>query len=201
LKESNMGEAAPRLRLSVADYLAQERSAEIRHEYHQGEVFGMAGGTRSHSLLGNAVNTELNLICRSCGCIPFNGDMRIRIEAEDRFLYPEASVVCGPPISSMSDPDSIINPLLVAEVLSDSSEAYDRGEKFRLYRRLPSLQEYVLISQRQPLVEVYFQHEPGQWTYQAWEGLEARVQLRSLGAEMLMEELYRNVQFEEQPAA
>lgn len=191
-----MGEAARKLRLSVADYLAQERSAEIRHEYHQGELSAMAGGTRNHSLLGNAINTELNLICRRKGCFPFNGDMRIRIEAEDRFVYPEASVVCGQVISSLSDADSIINPMLVAEVLSESSEAYDRGEKFRLYRRLPSLREYVLISQQQVLTETYFREDSGSWTYQAWEGLEARMILRSLDAEIPLETIYRYVSWD-----
>ncbi|GAB4416060.1 MAG: Uma2 family endonuclease [Bacteroidia bacterium] len=191
-----MGEAATTLRLSIADYLEMERSADTRHEYHQGEIFAMAGGTQRHSILGNAINTELNLICRNTGCIPFNGDMRIRIEAEDRFLYPEASVVCGPVQTSRQDKDAITNPILIAEVLSDSSEAYDRGEKFRLYRTLPSLREYVLIDQKQPLTEVFSLEADGTWRYQVCQGADAQVALHSLGATIAMRDLYRNVVWE-----
>ncbi len=190
-----MGEAAVNIRLSVADYLEMERTAEVRHEYHRGEIFAMAGGTLNHSFLGNGINTELNLICRRSGCAPFNGDMRIRIEEEDRFLYPEASVVCGPVLRGQGDKNSISNPVLVAEVLSETTETYDRGEKFRLYRTLPSLREYVLISQDKPMVEVFFRDEAG-WHFEAWEGLEAMVALRSLNAEMAMKDLYRNVVWE-----
>ncbi|MEM9986121.1 MAG: Uma2 family endonuclease, partial [Bacteroidota bacterium] len=90
-----MGEAALDHRLSVEAYLAMEAEAELRHEYHAGEIFAMAGGTRNHGSLGNAINTELNLICRSRSCRPFNGDVRVWIGQGKRFLYPEASVVCG----------------------------------------------------------------------------------------------------------
>jgi Uma2 family endonuclease len=188
-----MGEAALSLRLSVTDYLELERSADVRHEYHRGELFAMAGGTRNHSMLGVNVVTELNLLTRRCGCTTFNNDLRVHIETEDRFLYPEAAVVCGPEQHSQLDPDSIVNPVLIAEVLSDSTEAYDRGEKFRLYRTLPSLREYVLISQKQPLVEVFFRDESGTWEFRAYEGLETAISLQSMGAEIAMRELYRGV--------
>ncbi|MDX2284767.1 MAG: Uma2 family endonuclease, partial [Bacteroidia bacterium] len=152
-----MGERAliPIQTLSIADYLTLERQAEVRHEYHRGELFAMAGGTRNHGALGANIVTELNLLSRLRGCSTFSGDVRIRIDAENRFLYPEASVVCGPAESSIFDPDSITNPVLIAEVLSESTEAYDRGEKFRLYRQLPALREYLLIDQHRPLVQVF----------------------------------------------
>ncbi len=192
-----MGQAALKIQLSIADYLEMERAAEIRHEFHSGEIFAMAGGTRNHALLGNAINTELNLVCRGTTCRAFNGDMRIRIESHNRFLYPEASVVCGPITSSPYDKDSITNPMLIAEVLSESTEAYDRGEKFRLYRTLPSLQEYVLIDQNRPLVEVFSRREEDIWEMVVYTGLEARVSLRSLSAEIALADLYRNVEWEE----
>ncbi|MDX1907851.1 MAG: Uma2 family endonuclease [Bacteroidia bacterium] len=188
-----MGEAAISLRLNVADYLELERSADVRHEYHRGELFAMAGGTRNHSMLGGNIVTEFNLLARRSGCTSFNGDLRIRIEAEDCFLYPEASLVCGPEHYSPLDPNALVNPVLIAEVLSDSTEAYDRGEKFRLYRTLSSLRDYVLISQKQPLVEVFSRDESGLWQFRAYEGLETTISLPSMGAEIAMRDLYRGV--------
>ncbi len=191
-----MGEAAVKIRLSIAEYLDMERLAEERHEYLHGERFTMAPGTLNLSRLGVNLATGLNLITRKNQCIPFNGHLRIRIEEEDCFLYPEASVVCGPEQGSPLDPDCLTNPVLIAEILSKSTEAFDRGEKFRLYRTLPSLREYVLISQHRPMVEVFFHDEAG-WHFEAWEGMEATLPLRSLDGEITMSDLYRNVVWEE----
>ncbi len=188
-----MAEAAVSLRLSVANYLELEQNSDIRHEYHRGELFAMAGGTRNHSVLGSNIVTEFNLLTRRSGCTTFNGDLRIRIEAEDCFLYPEAAVVCGPEQFSAIDPNALVNPVLVAEVLSDSTEAYDRGEKFKLYRTLGSLSEYVLISQKQPLVEVFSRDDNGSWQFRVNEGLEATISLRSMKADIAMQDLYRGV--------
>ncbi|MDX2285582.1 MAG: Uma2 family endonuclease [Bacteroidia bacterium] len=188
-----MGEAAVSLRLSVADYLELERSAEVRHEYRRGERSAMAGGTRNHARLGLNFGAALSAHEARCGCTAFNGDLRIRIEAEDCFLYPEAAVVCGPEQYSPLDPDALVNPVLIAEVLSESTEAYDRGEKFRLYRTLASLRDYVLISQKQPLVEVFSRDESGLWQFRAYEGLETAISLPTMDAEIAMRDLYRGV--------
>jgi len=188
-----MGEPAVKTRLSVAEYLAFERDAEQRHEYHDGEIFAMAGGTLKHGALGTNVLTWLNFLGIKSGCTTFNGDAKIRIDAVNRFLYPEASMVCGPIESSEHDPEALINPVLIAEVLSESSEAYDRGEKFRLYRHLPSFREYLLIDQAQPIVSVFFRREENVWEMREIIGLEAAIPLQSLGAEIQMADLYRNV--------
>ena len=189
-----MGERALDHTLTIAEYLAFEAQADLRHEYHLGEIFAMAGGTRNHSILGTNVLTELNLLGRKKGCTTFNGDMRIRIDAENRFLYPEASVVCGPVQASELDPDSITNPVLIVEVLSESTEAYDRGEKFRLYRKLPSLQEYVLISQDRALVEVFTHKADNIWEMRAYAELAETIALNSLNAKIAMTDVYRNVE-------
>jgi Uma2 family endonuclease len=193
-KPSLMGERALDHTLTIAEYLAFEAQADLRHEYHLGEIFAMAGGTRNHSILGTNVLTELNLLGRKNGCTTFNGDMRIRIDAENRFLYPEASVVCGPVQASELDPDSITNPVLIVEVLSESTEAYDRGEKFRLYRKLPSLQEYVLISQDRALVEVFTHKADRVWEMRAYAELAETIALNSLNAKIAMIDVYRNVE-------
>ncbi|MEM7370463.1 MAG: Uma2 family endonuclease [Bacteroidota bacterium] len=193
ITEIAMGEKVLAHHLSVEAYLTYEKEADIRHEYHNGEIFAMAGGTRNHGSLGNAINTELNLICRNRSCVPFNGDVKIRIEASNRFLYPEASVVCGTVISSEQDAESIVNPILIAEVLSDSTEAYDRGEKFRIYKNLASFKEYLLIDQKRPIVTIFFRKDEMIWEMRDIIGLDQTIFLQSLESEIKMEDLYRNV--------
>ncbi|MEO0470165.1 MAG: Uma2 family endonuclease, partial [Bacteroidota bacterium] len=124
-----MGEKAL-ANLSIEEYLQHEAGSDVRHEYHNGQVFAMAGGSLHHGILGNAINAELNILCRGKKSTPFNGDVRVRIEAANRFVYPQASVVCGPVQTSREDEHAIVNPILIAEVLSDSTEGYDRGAKF-----------------------------------------------------------------------
>ncbi len=189
-----MGEAALDHRLSVEAYLAMEAEAELRHEYHAGEIFAMAGGTRRHGKLGANLITELTLIERKNGCTTFNGDVRVWIGQDKRFLYPEASVVCGEVEPSPEDTESITNPILVAEVLSESSEAYDRGKKFAYYRSLPSLREYALIDQQQPLVEIFYRRSDNVWEMREVRGLDQTIQLQSLEAEIKMADLYQNVE-------
>lgn len=186
--------------LSITDYLQLEQGADVRHEYHRGELFAMAGGTRNHARLGLNLGAMLAAHEEKCGCTSFNGDLRIRIEEEDCFLYPEAVVVCGPEQYSPLDPNALLNPVLVAEVLSDSTEAYDRGEKFRLYRTLNSLREYILISQKQPLVEVFFL-DGNTWQFQSFEGAEATIHFQSMRAEIAMKDLYRGVVWEQEKHA
>ncbi len=189
-----MGEAALKTDLSIKEYLAFEKEAAVRHEYHAGEIFSMAGGTRNHGKLGLNIGTELNLLERGRECTTFNGDVKIWIATESSFVYPEASVVCGPIETSEHDPNAITNPLLIAEVLSDSTEAYDRGKKFRYYRSLPSFREYLLIDQEHPIVSIYFKNDQGTWEMGEVSGLDSKIHLRSLDAEIMMADLYRNVE-------
>ncbi|MEO0474226.1 MAG: Uma2 family endonuclease, partial [Bacteroidota bacterium] len=113
-------------------------------------MFAMAGGTLNHSKLGSNIMAQLINRESTNGCSSFNGDAKIRVDSGNRFVYPDALVVCGEIESSQYDPNSITNPILVVEVLSDSTEKYDQGEKFRIYRNLPSFKEYVLIDQKRP---------------------------------------------------
>jgi len=180
--------------MTVSEYLAFEAKSEIRHEFHEGEIFAMAGGTPNHGLISGNVITELNLLGRKSGCKAFNGDVKIRIDARNRFLYPDASYVCGPLETSEFDPNSLINPSIIVEVLSESTEAYDRGAKFRLYRMLPSLKEYILISQKEILVEVFSRKDANIWELRTYSDLSETLSLKSVKAEMLMEDIYRGVE-------
>lgn len=184
-----MSEAA-RAKLSYDDYLALERDSDQKHEYLDGFARAMAGGTIEHARLTSSCDGLLREALRGRPCATFSADAKIRIEATNRTTYADVSVVCGKLERSSVDPEAIANPVVIVEVLSPSTEAYDRGEKFRHYRRLPSLREYVLVSQERALVEVWrregdawrpIDHGPG-------EG----VRLDSIDVTVAVDELYAN---------
>jgi Uma2 family endonuclease len=138
--------------MTYAAYLAAEELSETKHEYLCGEVFAMAGGTPEHAALMAAITVELGTALRGRPCRVYSSELRIRIDVTDLSTYPDVSVVRGELKTSSIDRNAITNPILIIEVLSDSTEAYDRGEKFSHYRRLPSLREYLLLSQHQPRI-------------------------------------------------
>lgn len=177
-------------RMRYEDYLATERSAAVKHEYLRGHVWAMAGGTVEHGRLAAALIAALSVALRGRPCVVLSSDVRIRIQATDRSTYPDLSVVRGKRESASDDPDGIVNPTVVVEVLSDSTEADDRGEKFAHYRTLTSLQEYVLVAQRAQRIEV-FRRGGNQWAYlEAGPG--GAIALESIGATLAVDEIYRD---------
>ena len=155
-----MAEAA--LHTTYAEYLELEAGSEQRYEFVDGTVYAMAGGTAEHSRLALALGGELRSALAAKGCAVFNSDLKIRIEATNRSTYADAVVVCGPDRFSDIDANAVINPTVIIEVLSPTTEASDRGEKWRHYQRIPSLREYVLVSQGAPYIEV-FRREGDEW--------------------------------------
>lgn len=183
-----MSAAAPAT--TFAEYLRAEAESDVRHEYVGGRVLAMASSTPEHSRLAASVIGVLGQALRARACTVYNCNVRVRIEETDRSTYPDVSVVCGPRTTAKIDPDALTNPAVVVEVLSDSTEADDRGEKFAHYRRLPSLREYVLVSQRTPRIEVY-RREGAEWVLsEASSGQRARIP--SLGVELSVDEVYRD---------
>jgi Uma2 family endonuclease len=182
--------ALPREVIPYAQYLAAEERSESKHEYLRGEVFAMAGGTPEHGRLAMAIGRELARAIGDRPCAIYSSDVRVRIRATDRATYPDVSVVCGRIETSPDDPNAIINPLLIVEVLSDTTEASDRGDKFAHYRRLPSLREYVLVGQQAPRIEVY-RREGAEWILSEG-GPGERVRLTSLDATLAVDDVYRN---------
>lgn len=157
-----MAELAPS-RMTYEEYLAAERSSEVKHEYLRGDVYAMAGGTPTHAGLAMAIGVALSNALSGRPCRVFGSDLRVRVEATDLSTYPDVTVICGSFQRSEIDRDAATNPVLIVEVLSDSTEAYDRGEKFAHYRRIPSLRAYVLVSQREPRLEAYTKNAEGAW--------------------------------------
>jgi Uma2 family endonuclease len=161
-----MTTSLPLHRYSYEEYLTYERDSELKHEYIGGEIIGMAGGSRRHSALALRVATAIE-IARGAECVAYQSDMRIRILATGVATYPDVSMVCGQGEADPADPsgETITNPTLLVEVLSPSSEEYDRGFKWEQYKRIPSLQEYVLVSQASPRIEIYRRIPSGNWEY------------------------------------
>jgi len=183
--------------LSPAEYLLIEREADYKSEYLGGEMFAMAGATALHNLISANVLCELCIGLKGKVCAPYAGDLRIHTPSTGLYTYPDVSVICGPPEFTPADDrlETVTNPTLLVEVLSDSTEAYDRGMKFEHYRSLPSLAEYVLISQKSALVEVFLRQPDGTWRLTPVNGLGASAPLASLGLELRLAEVYDRVEF------
>lgn len=160
-----MGAAAEHHTMTATEYLAWERAQPTRHEFNRGEVFAMAGGSPRHNFLCTAVGAELRAALRGSGCTVLSSDQRIAVVRGERYVYADAVAVCGPFIADALGGDVLANPALVVEVLSASTEAYDRGEKWAAYQRVASVSDYLLVSQRGPLLEHFAREPDGTWRY------------------------------------
>jgi len=158
-----MGDAAEQTSIDYETYLTIEREADRKHEWLDGRIYPMAGGTIAHGQLTAQAIMELGRLASGCGCRVFSADVKIRVLATGLATYPDASVVCGPIERDPRDRNNVINPAVLVEVLSDSTEGYDRGEKFEHYRQIPSLRDFVIVSQHKAHVEVYSRDERGRW--------------------------------------
>lgn len=187
-----MTEPARKLRHTFAEYLEQERASDIKHELIHGEIFAMAGGTPEHTRLAGKVVMALGAQLSGRPCNVFPSDLRVRALGTGLATYPDVTVVRGRLERDPEDANTVVNPVVLVEVLSDGTERYDRGEKFAHYRRIPSLKEYVLVSQHEPRIEVFRRNEDGKtWTFHVAEASET-VQLTSIGCELVVDEVYAN---------
>ncbi len=183
--------------LSYSDYISVEETTGIKHEYHDGMVVAMSGGTLEHALIGGKI---FNLVSIHIGeknkkCIALNSDAKLYIKASNKFLYPDAMVVCGDFEKPKNEVSAVMNPTVIIEVLSKSTEAYDRGDKFFFYRQIPSLQEYILIDQYSPLVDIHTK-QGDLWGIERVTGLDSQIAFTSLGIELNLKDIYEDVVFE-----
>ena len=182
--------AEPHRRVSLEDYLAAERQAEIKSEYLNGEVLAMSGASREHYLIVWNLSGVLHAQLRGRGCEAYVGDMRAHIPATGLYTYPDVAVVCGEPRFEDGELDTLLNPTLLIEVLSPSTEGYDRGRKAAHYRTLDSLREYLLVSQEEIRVELFTRQEEGHWLLTEASRLEETVSLGSIGCTLLLADVY-----------
>jgi Uma2 family endonuclease len=182
---------AQRSHLSATDYLAWEREQTSKHEFFHGEVFAMAGGSPRHNALGVSTGSELRAALRSRDCSVLSSDQRIAFPPGERYVYPDLAVVCGDPMFEEGTRDVITNPAILVEILSSSTEEYDRGAKWTGYQTIASLTDFLLVAQTEVRIEHYRRNLDGTWTYRS-SGPGQRVAL-SDGVELAVDEVYADV--------
>jgi Uma2 family endonuclease len=181
-------------RLSPLEYLARERTAGHKSEYLRGQVFAMPGSPPNHNRIVRNVLTHLDAQLKGGPCEVFPGDLRLSCPS-GLMTYADALVICGRIEYRIGTDDTVGNPKLIVEVLSKATEAYDRGQKFAFYREIPSLQEYVLISYREPLVERFVRQPEAGWLLTEARGMDAVMGLSVIGCTLALHEIFRDVEF------
>jgi len=180
-----------RRKLTIAEYLEWEADQVEKHEYYQGEVFTMSGPKVPHVRINRNLTFELTLRLKGKGCEVFPTDLRLHIPRNTLFTYPDLSVVCGEVETLDNDDWNLLNPTVIFEVLSPSTRGYDRGMKFRLYKDIPSLKEYILVDSERIKIEAWSLDEEGQWKLQVFEDQEGAMYLPSLLLSLPIQEIYR----------
>lgn len=185
-----------RRKMTVAEYLEMERASEEKHEFLDGEIYLMSGASLKHNLIVTNTVSSLHSQLRSRPCVVFPSDMRVRVRDNRYYTYPDITVVCDPLQLEDGRQDTLLNPTLIIEVLSPSSESYDRGKKFQHYRTLASLQEYVLISQDSARIERYLRQPNDEWLLADASGIESSIELASIQCVLSLAEVYEKITFD-----
>lgn len=185
----------PKSVMFEAEYLAFERQSREKHEFYLGEIFAMSGASRKHNLISGNLFGELRERLKDRLGEAYVGDMRVRVKPNGLYTYPDVVVGCGEPEFLDSDVDTLLNPTLLIEVLSDSTEKNDRGTKFKQYRQIPSLREYILVSQDEPSIEHFARRGDTYWELTETAGLDSQLVLSSLGCQIPLAEVYSKVDF------
>jgi len=197
--------ALPEKYITLEEYFQLEETSEIKHEYHQGVIYDLfrdseansliSRASEAHNLIAGAVFGYLFIQLDGKSCRPYPGDFRLKIEAMNLYTYPDISVICGETQLADGRKDTFVNPTVLIEVLSDSTEAYDRGNKTECYRTIPSLREYLLIAQDRSHVEHYRRHNAG-WLLSEYSSLDDMVSLDTIGCTLSLAAIYQRVRFD-----
>ncbi|MPR33173.1 Uma2 family endonuclease [Salmonirosea aquatica] len=183
--------AQPPKKISLKEYLEFEREAEYKSEYYQGEMFAMAGAGRNHNRITENLSIDIGFFLKGKSCRSYSSDLRIHIPANSLYTYPDLLVVCGKEEFIDEKNDTLLNPKIIVEVLSKSTGSYDRGEKFQLYRSIPTLEEYALIDSQRVAAEVFRKSERGFWSLMSENyTLEGSIELSSIGFTLPIRDIY-----------
>ena len=182
-------------RYAFENYLTTKHQTKIQHKYTDGQVFAMVGASTEHNIIVANITAALVAQLKDRPCLVFANDMKVRIDKAGACKYPDLAALCGDAELFDERRDVLLNPSVIVEVLSASTEAYDRGEKFALYRRLPSLREYALVSQDKPCVELFSRQADGGWLLTEYAEDEATISLPSIGCLLVLRDLYHKVAF------
>jgi Uma2 family endonuclease len=183
--------------LSSQEYLTRERQADFRSEFYRGEMFAVSGASWEHTLIKDNLARKTGNELESGPCRVVTSDLRVKVPATELYTYPDFVVVCDEPQFEDDHFDTLLNPRALVEVLSDSTEKYDRGAKFAHYRQIPSLQEYVMVSQDRALVERYVRQADATWVLTVFDDLAQTFAFDSVPAQVPLAEIYRGVTFPE----
>ena len=183
-------------KVSIEEYIAIEEANDIKYEYRNGSIYAMAGGTLNHGFICGNIYSGIKVSLRAKGkkCTAMNSELKLRIEVKNSYVYPDTMVVCGDIETSDRKPDAVTNPTVIVEVLSKSTAAYDRGDKFYLYRQIESLREYVLIEQEKAEIEVYSK-KGDLWQITRFSGLDTELFLSSINIKLSLSEIYEDAIF------
>jgi Uma2 family endonuclease len=191
-----MASAAKKTYITPEEYLARERLAETKSEYYDGQIYAMSGASRPHILAAGNLFTEISMQFRGRDCEVYSNDMRVLVERTGLYTYPDIVAVCGKPQLLDDELDTLLNPQVIVEVLSPSTEAYDRGKKFAQFQRIESLREYILVAQDQVRVERY-SRQGSQWLLTTWDSLDSTLQIESIDCQVRLRVIYDKVVFPE----
>ncbi|WP_009631174.1 Uma2 family endonuclease [Synechocystis sp. PCC 7509] len=178
------------------EYLTQEEVAEFRSEYRNGEIVSMTGASINHNQIAGNVYAFLKFMLRKTDIKPYIGDLRLWIPPYRQYTYPDVFLIQGQPVFQERRTDTILNPCLIVEVLSKSTKNYDRTDKFRYYRSIAELQEYVLINQYKTEIEHYTKADGNSWLFRAYEAMTDKIVFPSINLEITVEDIYENVEFD-----
>lgn len=182
-----------RLRYTLAQYLAIEKKSNIKHEYFENEIFTMAGASDAHNEIFSNLFLHIASKLKGTPCRPYGSDKRLHIPENSLYTYPDISIYCNGLKPSATDKDSSILPTTIIEILSESTQSYDRGDKFKLYRDIPSLKEYILIDSEQVAIESFFLNENNNWELEEYASQTEKLCLKSLNMEIAIQDIYENV--------
>jgi Uma2 family endonuclease len=184
-------------RFTEAEYLALERASDRKHEFVDGLIVAMAGARPPHNILSANATAALVTLSRQRGCVTMTSDQRVYVPATRLYAYPDVSVTCGERRYDKGDPPSLLNPTVLVEVTSDTTEDFDRGTKFIQYQTISELNDYVIVSHRERRIDHYRREGDGQWHVTIYARADAKVELRSLGGQLALADVYANVELDE----
>lgn len=193
--ENEIKEPAPKYNyVTINEYLEMERTSPEKHEYYQGEIFAMGGASINHNRISINMASQLSLKLDEKGCEPFGSDLRIHIPKNTLYTYPDLSIICGELKTMNDEPDTVINPTVIIEILSPSTQRYDRLEKFSLYREIESFKEYILIDSRKSHVQKHLLTPEG-WLLTDYKNTADSFSINSVGITISLKDIYKGISF------
>lgn len=183
-------------KFTIEEYLTMEEAATEKHEYYKGEIFAMSGPKIPHVAIAGNLFTELGMKLKGKKCRPFGSDMRVHIKANTLFTYPGISIICGEPETLNNDNWNVLNPAVIIEILSPSTKNYDRGEKFKLYRDIPTLKEYILVDSESIHIEIFRLNESNHWELEEYNGAEQMLFIKTINESISLADIYAHVKLE-----